>query len=129
MWIFLINNINLMIYYNHIEIFLKEVCDASTHFVEDCVLFWITTITTCAVVMEAHCTKFVWVGLIMTDDNIRQCLKTISNDDNIHSSLYMAREKVGNLFVYMSSTFWCDGCNGILKCIMGCSAFTPTWAM
>jgi len=118
-----------MIYYNHIEIFLKEVCDASTHFVEDCVLFWITTITTCAVVMEAHYTKFVWVGLIMTDDNIRQCLKTISNDDNIHSSLYMAREKVGNLFVYMSSTFWCDGCNGILKCIMGCSAFTPTWAM
>jgi hypothetical protein len=38
-------------------------------------------------------------------------------------------EKVKNLSLYVSSTFQCDSCNGILKHIMGCNALTPTWAM
>ncbi len=55
----------------------------------------------------------------INNDNVRQGWKIVFDDDNIHSSLCMAREKVGNLFLYMSSTLQCDSCNDISKCIMG----------
>jgi hypothetical protein len=54
--------------------------------------------------------------------------KIVFDDDNIHSSPCMAREKMGNLFLYMSSILQRNSCNDILKCIMGCSAIIPTQA-
>jgi hypothetical protein len=41
----------------------------------------------------------------ISNDNIRQGPKIISSDDYIHSSPFMAKEKMGNLFLYVSSTF------------------------
>jgi len=41
----------------------------------------------------------------ISNDNIRQSSKTVSSDDNIHSSPCMMGEKVGKLFMYMNSTF------------------------
>ncbi len=40
----------------------------------------------------------------INNDNIHQGPKTISSDDNIHSSPCMVGENVGNLFLYVSST-------------------------
>jgi hypothetical protein len=37
------------------------------------------------------------------NDHVHQGSKTISGDDNIHSFLCMAGEKVGNLFLYVNS--------------------------
>jgi len=62
------------------------------------------------------------------NDNVQQSLKIIFDNDNIHSS-YMAWEKVRNLFLYVSYTFWHDSYNDILKCVMGCNVFIPTRAM
>jgi len=59
---------------------------------------------------------------------ILQGPKILSDDDNIHSSLFMAREKMENLFLYMSSILQHNSCNDILKSIMGCSALTPAQA-
>jgi hypothetical protein len=39
------------------------------------------------------------------NDNVRQGTKTVSNDDNIHSSLCVVGENVRNLSLYMSSIF------------------------
>jgi hypothetical protein len=41
----------------------------------------------------------------------------------------MVGENVGNLFLYMCSTFQNNSCNGILKSIMGCNVFIPAWAL
>ncbi len=62
------------------------------------------------------------------NDNVCQGSKIIFGDDNIHSSSCVVGEKVINLFLYMSSTFRCASCNGISKCIMGCSAIVLTQA-
>ncbi len=62
----------------------------------------------------------------INNDNIRQGPKIMYGDDNIHLSLFMAKEKVGNLSMYMSSTFQCHSYNGISKSIMGCNVLTPT---
>jgi hypothetical protein len=59
----------------------------------------------------------------INNDNVRQGLKISSNDDNIHSSMYMAGEKVGNLSLYVNYTFQCNSYNGISKHIMGYSAY------
>jgi hypothetical protein len=61
------------------------------------------------------------------NDNIHKGLETIYGDNNIHSSPYMAREKVGNFFLYMSSILWHNSYNNISKRILGCSALTPAW--
>jgi hypothetical protein len=45
----------------------------------------------------------IWTSLI-NNDNVRQGSKIIYDDDNIHSSSYVAREKVRNLFLYMGFT-------------------------
>jgi hypothetical protein len=63
------------------------------------------------------------------NDNVHPSPKIISSDDNIHSFLCMVGEKVGSLFLYVNSTLQCDSCKIILKCIMGCNAFTLAWAM
>jgi hypothetical protein len=55
---------------------------------------------------------------LISNDNVYQGLKIVFGDDNIHSSLCMAREKLGNLYLYVNSTPQCDNCNDISKCIM-----------
>jgi len=63
-----------------------------------------------------------WVN----NDNVHQSLEVISSDKNIHSSLGMAREKVGNIPLNMSSTLQINSHDNIFKCIMGWCIFTPT---
>jgi hypothetical protein len=60
------------------------------------------------------------------NENVRQGSKTIFGDDNIHSSLCMVGAKVGNFSLYVNFIFRCDGCNSILKHIMGYNVFLPT---
>ncbi len=55
---------------------------------------------------------------------ISQGSKIVSSDDDIHLSPCMVGEKVGNFFLYVSSIFWQDNCNDILKHIMGHNVFT-----
>jgi len=64
----------------------------------------------------------------INNDNIRQGSKIVYGNDNIHSFMCMAGEKVGNLFLYMNSFLQHDSCNGISKRIMDCNAFTFAWA-
>jgi len=64
----------------------------------------------------------------ISNDNIRQCSKTVFSDDNIRSSPCMVGEKVGNLSLYSSFTFNVMIAT-ISQHIMGYSAFIPTWAM
>jgi hypothetical protein len=45
----------------------------------------------------------IWTSRI-NNNNVRPSSKTISGNDNIHSSLCVAGEKVGNLFLYVGST-------------------------
>jgi hypothetical protein len=80
--------------------------------------------------MHYHCQGMlhqIWTCRI-NNDNIHPSSKIVFDDDNIHSSSCVAGEKVRNLFLYMGSTFRCISCKGILKCIMGYSAFTSAWA-
>jgi hypothetical protein len=51
----------------------------------------------------------------INNDIIYKGTKTISSDDNVHSSLCVAREKVKNLFLYVNFTFRCDNYNCISK--------------
>jgi hypothetical protein len=46
----------------------------------------------------------IWTSLI-NNDNVRQGSKIIYDDDNIHLSSCVAREKVRNLSLYMGFTF------------------------
>jgi hypothetical protein len=65
----------------------------------------------------------------ISNDNVHKGSKTISNDDNIHLALCMVGEKVGNFYLYMSSTLQCDSCNGILKRIMDYNVLTFAWVV
>jgi hypothetical protein len=56
-------------------------------------------------------------------------LKAISNNKNIDSLSSVVREKVGNLFLYVCSTFQNNNDNDISKNIVGCNVLTPTWAL
>ncbi len=58
----------------------------------------------------------------ISNDNICQGLKVVFGDDNIRLSSCVVGEKVRNQFLYVSSTFRCDSCNGISKRIMGYNA-------
>jgi hypothetical protein len=61
----------------------------------------------------------------ISNDNIHQGSKIVSSDEIIHSSPCMAAEKVGNFYLYVSSTFQCNSCTVISKCIMGYNVLTP----
>jgi len=63
------------------------------------------------------------------NDNVRQGLKIVSSDNNIHPFPNMVGKKVGNLFLYVSSILRRDICNNILKHIMGYNVLTLAWAM
>jgi len=62
----------------------------------------------------------------ISNDNIHQGPKIVSSDDNIHSSLFMAKEKMGNLSLYVSSTFQHHSYNDILKRTMSYNVIFPT---
>jgi hypothetical protein len=60
---------------------------------------------------------------------MHQGLETISTNKDIHSSLNVAREKVGDLHLNMCSTFQNNSHNNIPKCIMGYCTFIHAWAL
>jgi hypothetical protein len=60
----------------------------------------------------------------VNNNNVHQGLEVISNDKDIHSSLGVAREKVGDLPLNMCSTFQNNSCDSIPKHIVGCYTFT-----
>jgi hypothetical protein len=64
----------------------------------------------------------------INNDNVCQGLKIVSSDDNVHLFSYVAREKVKNLLLYVSSIFQCDSYNDFSKHIMGCNAPAHAWA-
>jgi hypothetical protein len=55
----------------------------------------------------------------VSNDNFHQNLKTVFDNNNMHSSLNMTREKVGDLPLNMHSIFQSNSCNNILKCVVG----------
>jgi len=60
----------------------------------------------------------------ISNHDVHQGPKVVSNDKDIHSSSGVMREKVGNLPLNMWSTFKNNSCNSIPKCIMGHCMFT-----
>jgi hypothetical protein len=58
----------------------------------------------------------------INNDDIHQGLEVVASDKDIHSSLDVAREKVGELPLNMCSTFQSNSCNNILKFIVGYDA-------
>ncbi len=64
----------------------------------------------------------------VSNDNFHQNLKTISSDNNMHLSLNMMKEKVGDLLLNMHFALQSSSCNSILKCVMGYYMFTTTRA-
>ncbi len=56
-----------------------------------------------------------WVN----NDNIHQGLEVVSSDKDIHLLSNVAREKVGDIFLNMCSTFESNSCDIISKCIVG----------
>jgi hypothetical protein len=55
----------------------------------------------------------------VNNDNVHESIEVVSNNKIIHSLSSMAREKVKNFFLHMSSTFQNNSCNNILKCVVG----------
>ncbi len=51
-------------------------------------------------------------------------MEVVFGNKNIHLSLDVAREKVGDLFLNMCSTIQNNSYDNIPKCIMGCYTFT-----
>jgi hypothetical protein len=64
----------------------------------------------------------------LSNDNVHQSPKVVSNYKNIHSLSGVAKENVGNLLLNMCSTYQNNSCDNILKCIMGCCMLTLTRA-
>jgi hypothetical protein len=60
----------------------------------------------------------------VSNDDIHQGLETIFGDKDIHLSLDMAREKVGDLLLNMCSTFQSNSYDSIPKCIVSFYTFT-----
>jgi hypothetical protein len=71
------------------------------HLAYDHVFSWAAIITTCAIVVDVHCTIFVWVESVMI--TFIKGPKTISSDKDIHSLSGVAKEKVGDLSLNMCS--------------------------
>jgi hypothetical protein len=60
----------------------------------------------------------------VSDDDVHQGSKVVSSDKDIHSSLGVARKKVGDFPLSMCSILQNNSCNSILKCIVGYCMFT-----
>jgi hypothetical protein len=61
-----------------------------------------------------------WVN----NDDVHQGLKAIFCDKDIHLLLSVTKEKVGDLFLNMCSTFQNNSFDNISKCIMGYCTLT-----
>jgi hypothetical protein len=64
----------------------------------------------------------------ISNDKVHESTETISSNKNIHLLSDVTREKVRDLPLNMCSIFKNNIYNNILKCVMGCYTFTPTWA-
>jgi hypothetical protein len=64
----------------------------------------------------------------VNNDDIHQGLKVVSNDKDIHLSLGVAREKVGDLPLNMCSILQINSYDNIPNCIVGYCMFIPVWA-
>jgi hypothetical protein len=64
----------------------------------------------------------------INNDNVHQGLETIYANKDIHLSLNVVKEKVGDLHLNMCSTFQNNSCNNIPKCILSYCMFIPPWA-
>jgi hypothetical protein len=60
----------------------------------------------------------------INNDNVHQNTEVVFNNKNIHSSLDVAKEQVGDLPSNMCSILQSNSYNNILKCIVGCCTFT-----
>jgi hypothetical protein len=70
----------------------------------------------------------IWVGQIGYE-NIYLRLKIVFGDKNIDLLLSEAGEKVGNLFLYVCSSFQNNSCNDIPKNIVNYNAFIIAHAL
>jgi hypothetical protein len=59
----------------------------------------------------------------VNNDNIHQGPEIVFGDKDIHSSVGVAREKVGDLLLNMCSTLQTNSYDNIPKCIMGYYTF------
>jgi hypothetical protein len=66
-----------------------------------------------------------WVG----NDKVHQSIEAILGNKNIHSSLGVVREKVGDLFLNMCFALQSNSYNNTPKCVKGCYTFTPIGAL
>jgi len=64
-----------------------------------------------------------WVN----NDNAHQSRKVVSSNKNIHLSLDVLKEEVGNLPLNMCSVFQSNSYNNIPTCVMNYYMFTSTW--
>jgi hypothetical protein len=83
---------------------------------------------------HCHCTCYCHQCLLhhicvnrVNNDDIHQGPKAISSDKNIHLLSSVAREKVWDILLNMSSTLQINGYDNILKCIMGWCTFIPAF--
>jgi len=85
----------------------------------DHVFFWAVVVMCCCRWCSLHhiCVNYV------NNDNVHQALEVVYGDKDIHSSLGVAKEKVGNPLLNMCSTFQSNNYDNILKCIVGCCMF------
>jgi hypothetical protein len=65
----------------------------------------------------------------INNDDVHQGSKVVYDNKDIHSSLSVVREKVGDFFLNMCSTLQNNNCDTILKCIMGYYKFIFTSAL
>jgi hypothetical protein len=56
-------------------------------------------------------------------------MEVVFGNKNIHLSLDVAREKVGDLPLNMCSVFQSNSYNNTLKCVVRCYTFTPIGAL
>jgi hypothetical protein len=54
------------------------------------------------------------------EPKVKVVTEVVFNDNDSHSSLNVAREKVGDLLLNMHSTLQNNSCNNISKCTVGC---------
>jgi hypothetical protein len=65
----------------------------------------------------------------INNNNVHQNPRTDFSDKDIHSSLGVVKEKVGDLPLNMCSTLQSNSCDNILKCIVCCHTLIPIRAL
>ncbi len=65
----------------------------------------------------------------VSNDKVYQNMEIVFGNKNIHLLSNVAKEKVGDFLLNMCFVLQSNGCNNILKCVVGCYLFTPTRAL